>query len=217
MIIYDISMAIEKDMAVYKNLEEKKPIIAFQKKMPKDSINESTIFMNLHTGTHIDAPYHVDEDGATIESTDLSKLVRKCRVLDLTEVSSQITKDDLVNKKIQPGEFILFKTKNSFTEEFKSDYVYVEKSAAEYMAQKEITGVGIDSLGIERNQPNHDSHKALFNKGIIIMEGLRLKEVEEGGYLLCALPLKIKGVDGSPMRAILIKDLIVNCPFSIFN
>ncbi len=206
MIFYDISMTIEKDMAVYKNQEEKKPILAFQKKMPKDSINESSIFMNLHTGTHIDAPYHVDEGGATIESIDLAKLIRKCRVLDLTEVSSEITKEDLVNKKIQTGEFILLKTKNSFTEEFKSDYVYVERSAAEYMALKDIAGVGIDSLGIERNQPNHDSHKVLFNKGIIIMEGLRLKEVEEGEYLLCSLPLKIKGVDGSPTRAILVKD-----------
>ncbi len=71
MIIYDISMTIEKEMGVYKNIEEKRPVIKFERKIPKDSINESSMYMNLHTGTHIDAPYHVDNMGATIESVEL--------------------------------------------------------------------------------------------------------------------------------------------------
>ncbi|MBC8061458.1 MAG: cyclase family protein [Clostridiaceae bacterium] len=207
MIIYDISMTIEKDMGVYKNLEEKRPIIKFERKIPKDSINESSLSMNLHTGTHIDAPYHVDDSGATIDQIDLNKLITKCRVLDLTKVVDSITKEDLMGKKIQPGEFLLLKTRNSFTEEFESDFVYVEKSGAEYLAEKQIIGVAIDSFGIERTQPDHDTHKILFSKGITIIEGVRLKEIEESEYLMCALPLKIKGVDGAPARIVLIKDL----------
>ena len=208
MIIYDISMTIEKGMGVYKNKEEKRPVIRFERKIPKDSINESSMYMNLHTGTHIDAPYHVDDMGDTIDDISLNKLITKCRVLDLTNIVGGITKENLMGKNIRTGEFLLLKTKNSFTEEFEADFVYVEKSGAEYLAEKEITGVAIDSFGIERTQPDHETHKTLFNKGIIIIEGVRLKEIAESEYFMCALPLKIKGVDGAPARIVLIKELI---------
>jgi len=208
MIIYDISMTIEKTMGVYKNIEEKRPVIKFDRKIPKDSINESSMCMNLHTGTHIDAPYHVDDMGATIDVIDLNKLITKCRVIDLTVIEGGITKEDLMDKNIQPGEFLLFKTRNSDVEGFKADFVFLEKSGAKYLADKEIIGVAIDSLGIERAQPEHETHKILFNSGITIIEGVRLKEIKEDEYFMCALPLKIKGVDGAPARIVLIKGLI---------
>jgi arylformamidase len=208
MIIYDISMTIEKSMGVYKNKEEKRPVIKFDRKMPKDSINESSMCMNLHTGTHIDAPYHVDNLGDTIDEINLTKLVTMCRVLDLTNIYDGITKEDFADKKIKRGEFLLLKTRNSFTEGFDPNFVYVNKSGAEYLAEKGVSGVAIDSFGVERAQPEHETHKILFNKGITIIEGVRLKEIEEGEYFMCALPLKIKGVDGAPARIVLIKDLI---------
>ena len=124
MIIYDISMTIEKTMGVYKNIEEKRPVIKFERKIPKDSINESSMYMNLHTGTHIDAPYHVDDMGATIDAIDLNKLITKCRVIDLTKIVDGITKEDLMDKNIKPGEFLLLKTKNSFTEEFQARFCF---------------------------------------------------------------------------------------------
>ena len=68
---------------------------------------------------------------------------------------------------------------------------------------KEIKGVGIDALGIERNQT--PTHKLLLGAGIIIIEGLRLKDVPEGEYFLIALPLKIKDVEAAPTRAILVE------------
>lgn len=208
MIIYDISMTIEKNMGVYKNKEEKRPIIKFEKKIPKDNINESSLYMNVHTGTHIDAPFHIDDNGATTDDVNLNKLITKCRVLDMTTVADRITKEDLIDKDIRSGEFLLLKTRNSFTEEFDPNFVFVEKGAAQYLAEKAIIGVAIDAFGIERSQPNHETHKTLFNKGIIIIEGVRLKEIQESEYFLCALPLKINGIDGSPARVVLIKDLI---------
>lgn len=207
MIIYDISMTIEESMGVYKNIQEKRPIIKREREIPKDSINESSMSMNLHTGTHIDAPFHVLQHGSTMESLDLNKVITNCRVIDLTNVVDRITKEDLINKAIKPGEFLLFKTKNSFTEEFDFNFVFLEKSAADYLAQIEVKGVGIDSFGVERAQPGHETHLALFNKGITIIEGLRLKDIEEAEYFMCALPLKIKGVDGAPARVVLISDL----------
>ncbi|MCB2352607.1 cyclase family protein [Clostridium estertheticum] len=209
MIIYDISMIIEKDMGVYKNKEEKRPVIKFESKIPKDKINESSLYMNVHTGTHIDAAFHVDNDGDTTDAIDLTKLIRKCRVIDLTKVIGSITKEDLIDKNIKPFEFLLLKTKNSFKDGYETDFVYLSISGAEYLAEKEIVGVAIDSFGIERAQPGHETHKTLFNKGIIIIEGVRLKEVSEDEYFMCALPLKIKGIDGAPARIVLIKDLII--------
>jgi arylformamidase len=85
------------------------------------------------------------------------------------------------------------------------NFVYLEKSGAEYLAQLNVKGVGIDSLGIERAQANHSTHHILMSKNIIIIEGLRLAKVDEGIYQMYALPLKIKGADGAPARVILSK------------
>jgi arylformamidase len=203
--IYDISMLIDQDMMVYKNKQENRPKLSVVKSIPKDSSTESVISMNVHTGTHIDAAYHMDKKGKTIEAIELDKLVTPCHVLDMTQVKEGITKDDLSSYQIESGSFLLFKTKNSYTETFSADFIYLERSGAEYLAKKNIIGVGIDALGIERNQPEHTTHKILMGQGIIIIEGLRLKEVPPGEYFLCALPLKIKGADGAPARVILIK------------
>jgi len=198
-------MTIHENMMVYKNLEEKRPRISLVKKIPEDTSNESCVTMNVHTGTHIDAPYHMDSDGKTIDQLDITKLLTVARVLDLTGVPGKITRDDLTAHRIQENEFILLKTANSFTELFSAEFIYVAQSGAEYLAQQNISGVGIDGLGIERAQPNHQSHKVLMQKGIIIMEGLRLKDVPAGTYFMCALPLRILGVDGSPARVVLIE------------
>lgn len=71
------------------------------------------------------------------------------------------------------------------------------------MKEKGIRGVGIDSLGIERSQPEHETHKVLLGNNIIIIEGLRLQDIDEGVYMMYALPLKIVGGDGAPARVIL--------------
>ena len=202
--IYDISMMIHEEMMVYKNEEAKKPHLVFVKKIPADAINESTATMNLHTGTHIDAPYHMDEKGSTIDKVDLDRLLTSCTVLDLKKVTGGITREDLLEQPIKKGDFLLFKTANSFSDLFMPLFIYLEKSGAEFLAEKGIAGVGIDALGIERNQPMHETHKVLMEKGIIIIEGLQLKEVPKGSYFMCALPLKIKGADAAPARVVLV-------------
>jgi len=78
-------MTIERNMGVYKNKEEKRPVIKFESKIPKDKINESSMYMNVHSGTHIDAAFHVDNAGDTIDSIDLTKLIT-ANVSKLTEI-----------------------------------------------------------------------------------------------------------------------------------
>jgi len=200
-------MSINESMIVYKNKEEKRPKIRTQSDFSTSDHFESIITMDLHTGTHIDAPLHMIENGNTLEGYPLENFIQNCKVIDMTHLTNSITKDDLINLNIQKNDFILFKTQNSFHNEFNFNFIYLDQSAASYLAEKGIVGVGIDALGIERNQPNHETHKSLLSKEIIILEGLRLGEVSEGEYTLCALPLKIDQVEASPTRAILISHL----------
>ncbi|MGH2330418.1 cyclase family protein [Thermoanaerobacter mathranii] len=202
--IYDISMEIQENMTVYKNKEEKRPkrIIT----VGKGDVTESRISMDMHTGTHIDAPLHMIRGGDTVENIDLHKVITKCKVFDFTNISDKITSEDLANKDIQNGDFIIFKTRNSFREDFDFEFVYLDKSGAKFLKEKGIIGVGIDALGIERSQPEHETHKILLGAGIVILEGLRLKDVEEGEYFLYTAPLKIRGAEASPARAVLIKE-----------
>ncbi|MDI6601508.1 MAG: cyclase family protein [Thermoanaerobacteraceae bacterium] len=202
--IHDISMQIHHDMMVYKDKEEKRPAVEVTRDYPEGA-RESKIHLEMHTGTHVDAPMHMIEGGESIDKLDLYQVVTQCRVIDLTYLTDSVKREDLTDKDIKKGEFILLKTKNSFDERFNPEFVFLKKSGAEYLAEKGIKGVGIDSLGIERSQPGHETHITLFKNGITIIEGLRLKDIPEGNYLLAAAPLYVVGAEGAPARALLIE------------
>jgi len=202
--IIDISMTIHEGMQVYKNKEEKKPKIYNTSNHETGRVHESRIDIDVHCGTHVDAPLHMLAGGETIETIGLERLVGPARVLDLTHVEDAITKDDLVPYGIQRGERILFKTKNSLTDEFLWDFVYLREDGAQYLIERGVTLAGTDGLGIERAQPEYTTHRPLLRNNIVIVEGLRLAHVEAGSYWLVIAPLKLTGIDAAPARAFLI-------------
>ncbi len=222
MVLYDISMAIEPGMAVYKNKAEKKPLIETMRDFSKDTVYESRLGMDMHTGTHIDMPLHMIPSGDTSDYWSPENMFTACAVLDFTDLpADHITSYDLQQKEesmqnsgLAPGLYktVLLKTKNSLEDEFKASFAYLDKSGADYLVKKEIVGVGIDALGIERNQPGHETHKTLLGSGIWIIEGLRLKDVPEGVYILAVMPLKIMKVEALPARAVLlaVDSLLIN-------
>lgn len=201
--IFDISMPVFHEMPVYKGREEKRPVLEIQTDFDSSTVHESRIHMNLHTGTHMDRTLHMVPGGNTMESLELKDMISLCTVLDLTAVSEKITAKDLDGKKITENGYVLLKTRNSFENILEGDFIYLEKSAAAYLATKNIKGVGIDALGIEHSQPGHESHHALMDKGMHILEGLQLKDVEEGNYFLSAAPINIVGAEAAPIRAYL--------------
>lgn len=205
--IHDISMSIYEGMPVYKSKEEKQPKFEVTQDFNTGTVHETRIHIDLHTGTHVDAHLHMIKDGDTIEAISLEELVRTCKVFDFTHVTDGISKKDLEAKDIQAHDFVLFKTKNSFDKEFNSEFIYLKEDGADYLTELGINGVGIDALGVERNQPGHPTHKTLMKHGIIIIEGLQLAEIEEDTYLMVAAPLKLLHVDAAPARVILIKDM----------
>lgn len=204
--IYDLSPEISGEMAVYKDYPHKKPKITTTRAL-KEGANESKLDIEVHTGSHADAPYHMLENGETIERIDLGKFMGKAIVLDFSNIKDSIKENHFKNlkMKIQKNDIVLLKTKDKPEKTFNFDFVYLEKSGARYLALKKVKAVGIDSLGVERNQPNHETHKILLKNKIVIFEGLDLSKVNQGRYLFYGFPLKIKKGDGSPVRAVLIK------------
>ncbi|EPD50125.1 hypothetical protein HMPREF1210_02973 [Paenisporosarcina sp. HGH0030] len=202
--MHDVTGAIYEGMTVYKNKPEKQPKL---NTITNGYVTETRLDFDVHTGTHIDAPLHMVTDGDTFETIPLDNLVGQCKVFDLTEVENGVSKADLEGFDIQKGDFVLLKTKNSFEETFNFDFIFLAQDGAEYLSEVGIRGIGIDALGIERSQEGHPTHKTLFANNIIIIEGLRLKEIEQGQYFMVAAPLKLMGTDASPARVLLFEGL----------
>jgi len=199
-------MTVHPEMPVYKGRTEKKPQFTADSNFDTGTAYETRVCMNLHTGTHMDAPLHFLAGGGKIDDMALEKVVCPCRVLDLTHVRGGIPAKELEKKPVSRGDFVLLKTRNSFEDLIEGDFVYLDASGAEYLRGKGIIGVGIDALGIERAQPGHETHKALLSADIVILEGLRLGSVAEGAYLLVAAPVKMSA-EAAPLRALLIEGL----------
>lgn len=204
--IIDISWPISPGMTTYKN----KGGVSFTptKTFASDGARETALTIPSHNGTHIDAPSHFIENGASIDHCKLASLVGPCIVLDLTHVHDHISKNDISGFSIHRGAIVLLKTKNSAslpTDTFDSSCVYLDQSGAQHLVDCGIMTVGIDGLGIERNQPEHETHWLLLSSSITVIEGLRLGGVDQGTYFLCCLPLLLDGLDAAPARAILMR------------
>ena len=157
-----------------------------------DLYNLSALSLCLHNGTHIDAPRHFIKDGKTVDEIPLSTLAGICYV---AEHHGNVTADDArkILKKARlhnAAERILLKGDLTVTEE-----------AAKEFASAEILLLGNESQSVGPEDAPMAVHLALLNKGVILLEGIVLRDVKEGKYLLNAVPLNIKGAEGSPCRA----------------
>jgi arylformamidase len=196
----DITMKIKEDMRIYKNKPEKKPKISGKQ---SGYVYESHVDMNLHTGTHMDFPKHMIPGGKTSKDYPIDYFTGTCYVVDASHVQGGITTRDFEHIEPSLYEFIIFKTKNSFSETFNYEFIYLSQEAADYLARFDLKGVGIDALGIERNQEGHPTHKALLSKDILIYEGFDLSKVKEGPYTLFAFPMAFEDVEAAPIRGVL--------------
>lgn len=205
--IIDISLPIKTGMAVYPG-NAPVDISTWHSIEKGDSSNLSRIDLGSHTGTHIDAPFHNDMKAKTLSKIPLNVFFGKCKVFDFSILEKCIRVEDLKQKKIESSDRILLKTSNSLRglEEFYDNYVYLDGDGAEYLSQLGVILVGIDSLSIkQRGSSDNRPHSALLSKDIPIIEGINLKEVSEGEYIISAFPLSLD-IDGAPMRAVLIKE-----------
>ncbi len=204
--LIDISWPVTPSMTVYRR--NPRPRLKALRRIPPDAANLSVLTIGLHTGTHVDAPRHFLQHGGDIASVDPARLAGPCVVADLTGVLDRIEAADLIRARVPRRTIVLLKTRNSAAEPqaaFDPHFVFLARSGAAFLRQQEIRAVGIDYLGIERDQPGHPTHKLLLGAGIPVVEGLRLRNVRPGRYMFAALPLPLAGAEASPVRAVLIK------------
>lgn len=206
--IHDISVSLYNEMPVWPNSCGIR-LFRTSKIESGDQCNISRLDCDIHVGTHIDAPYHFSMAGATVDKIALEKLVGPAVVVCFPD-AKVITVDNLENLFLpEKVSRILFRTENSNLwekgiNEFRRDYVALTSGAASWLVDKGFSLVGIDYLSIQRYSDNTTTHKILLENNVIILEGLNLANIEPGTYELVCLPLKLKGAEGAPARAILI-------------
>jgi arylformamidase len=203
--IIDVSMEISEDMVYYPG--NPRPDIERYREIPEDSTTESKICFGSHTGTHVDAPQHVKENGKTVKELDLGNFYGEAQVLDLTNCSENVDAEDLENKDICSG-IVLLKTENSLKgyEDFREDFTYLTLGGVEYLTLEGVDTVGIDYLSLVDFDGSEKADKAhrKANEEMCVIEGLDLSGVEGGEYVFSGAPVKI-GSDGAPIRAFLVE------------
>lgn len=205
---YDISLTISPDMPVWPG-DPAVVLERFQKMENGGNANVSHIAMSVHTGTHVDAPYHFLASGKTVEHLSIVTLTGRVYVLHLPD-ADRITAAVLKKADIPPRtRRILFRTHNSEVwarqeNDFKSNFVAITADGAQYLADRGFKLVGVDYLSVAPFKDSRPTHEILLKAGMVVLEGLNLSQVSQGRYTLYCLPLKLANCDGAPARAILV-------------
>ena len=162
-----------------------------------DVCNLTAFSMCAHNGTHVDAPYHFLQDGATVDQIPLSKTVgfawvaHHDGVLSAEDANAVLHRAEMVNA--ESARRILFQGKT-----------VVSAEAARAFAKAGVELIGNESQTVGPEHAPMEVHKILLGAGVVLLEGIRLASVAEGVYLLNAAPLALGAADGAPCRAILI-------------
>ena len=175
--------------------------------IPPEVCNLSEISMSLHTGTHMDAPLHYDEQGKSLDQMPLKAVIGRAKVIEVRNVA-MITELDLATLSFQVGDRVLFKTSNSDKEwwryPFNQDYVHLSPGAARLLVAAGVFTIGVDYLSVGgMGAEGVETHQILLAGGIWLIEGLNLTQVPAGEYELLCLPMKVLNSDGAPARAVL--------------
>ncbi|MDQ3818914.1 MAG: cyclase family protein [Acidobacteriota bacterium] len=173
--------------------------------------NVTLLNFGAHTATHVDAPSHFIEGAGRVDNLPLDTLIGPALVVSIPYDAGAIEARHLSEHDLRGAERVLFKTRNSdFWSDtsggFRRDFTYITPDAARLLVESGVRLVGIDYLSVEEFEPErHLTHEILLSAGVVILEGLDLREASAGSYELICLPLKITGGtgDGAPARAVL--------------
>lgn len=199
--IHDITVPLSADLPFYPG-DPPFRSESIQSIAAGDDCNLSRITLGSHSGTHLDPPYHFNDAGSRVDEIDLELLLGKALVVEIKGVRD-IGREELERFRLQDTDRLLLKTDNSALwqeKEFREDHAALTLSGAQYLREAGVKLVGIDYLSIGETEV----HKTLLDNGILVLEGVNLSEVKPGQYQLICLPLRLKGGDGAPVRALLI-------------
>ncbi|WP_066388574.1 arylformamidase [Neobacillus mesonae] len=168
------------------------------------SVNVGQITMSTHTGTHIDAPFHFDNDGKRVIELDVNLYIGRAQVIHLPKPSS-IGIKELSGVELEGVTRLLIRT-DAWTDRsvFPAAIPEIEPELASYLGNKGIRLLGLDLPSVDPiDSKELSAHHELTRHGIHILEGLVLDHIDSGDYELAALPLSLVEADGSPVRAVL--------------
>lgn len=199
----DISQPLTNDMAHWPGDTPFAYSLTYTKKQ-SGSANIGQITASLHTGTHIDAPFHYDSKGKTVDQLDLDRYIGPATVIDVSH-TDKISVDVLQNFDLENVTRLLLHTSlPNNPKRFPDQMPVLDPEIAGFLQGKGVQLFGVDMPSVDApDSKDLATHHALYNCGINILENLMLDQVEQGRYELIALPLAILGGDGSPVRAVL--------------
>jgi len=208
--IIDLTQTISEGMPVYPGTEPPKLTIANTHE--KDGFRETLISFYSHTGTHMDAPFHIFADRTRLDELPVEQFVGKALVIDCRDAGEGGTIGmEYIDKALaDEAEFLLFHTgwdENWGTEKYFGEYPVLSMEVCRYLLDSKKKGVGFDVIGIDPvSDGNLTRHKMLFSqRDMVIIENLTNLEKAGGSlFTLAVLPLKYEKADGAPVRAVAI-------------
>jgi kynurenine formamidase len=185
-----------------------------------DGYNTTMLHLYSHAGTHMDAPLHFIEDGGTIDTIPLARCIGPALVVDVTHVEPNglIEVEDLAAHagRIGKGIRLLLRTDWSHhaeQDDYRSHMPRISADLARWLVEKQIILVGVEQPSVASVRPENraeltEVHQILLSAEIIIVEGLaNLDQLSQEVVHFIALPLKVRGCDGSPVRAVAIEEV----------
>lgn len=193
MMFYDITRELSTGTYVYSG----DPLVHLSMS-ESNTIRVSEIRMGSHSGTHIDAPIHYIPGGASIDEIPLDACIGTCL---LRSVSPGPVPPD-ISGDLPSGIQRLF-ISSGWQASCLEEYGYLTENDARTLVERGIVAVGTDAPSIEAHDGDGSVHRILLSAGVVVIELLSLTDVPDGTYMVIALPLKLKGIDGSPARVVL--------------
>jgi arylformamidase len=170
-----------------------------------DSANASAVTMSVHSGTHLDAPFHFLPDGVKIDALPLDLFMGPALV-HAVEADRYITDDHVKTLELRGETRVLFKTRNSELlkkSAYDPDFVAFSEEAARALVARGVKLVGLDYLSVAHADEQVPVHRAFLDHGVVLLEGVDLSAIVPGRYELICFPLRLHGSDGAPCRAVL--------------
>lgn len=207
MTIIDLTHEIKNGMMLYPG----DPEIAIREGLThqRDYCHVDRLHLNSHTGTHIDAPFHFLPEGKPISAFPAERFLCRGVAVDLRHKKAHevITAEDLRAAPLEPGCAAVLVTGwyRTFGTEAYFRHPYLARSAAEHLVARGVSIVAVDVLNVDRTfGEDWSAHQVLLGSETLIVENLTNTLALDFGkpYLFSFLPLKIRGTDGSPIRAV---------------
>jgi len=185
------------------------------RRLSEDGWNATTLSLYSHCGTHMDAPRHFLPEGPTLDQQSLDVVMGPAFVVNVAPASPKqlitVQDVDVIQDQISPGARILFRTdwhKRYGTAAYRDELPRISLELAEWLVAREVGLIGVEPpsvADVNNMQELTEVHQTLFRGNVVIVEGLaNLDQVSAKTVQFIALPMKIMGGDGSPVRAIAI-------------